>query len=249
MTYNIRLDAASDGIDNWHNRKYDMVRYINHKKPDFLGIQEGLVHQTLYLDSLLQEYKFIGVGRDNGILDGEIMALYYKPPWRLLQDTTLWLSSTPQIPSKGEDAACFRTCTIGLFTNEKDTIMVLNTHFDHIGKKSRQSAVRIIFDFIDAYNCTCPIILMGDFNITPSDPIYNLITERMVDTYTQHNVQERATFNGFKTIVDPTDRIDYIFTNHKFYSSNSWIEQPKTAHNRQLSDHFPVLSNLSILHE
>ena len=54
MTYNIRLDVASDGENAWPNRKDFVVEQIKFYNPDIFGIQEGTPNQTKYLnDSLI----------------------------------------------------------------------------------------------------------------------------------------------------------------------------------------------------
>ena len=54
MSYNIRLDVESDGVNQWDNRKEGLVSLIKDEKPDVLGIQEGLPHQIKYLSNQLE---------------------------------------------------------------------------------------------------------------------------------------------------------------------------------------------------
>lgn len=249
MTYNLRLDAASDGADNWHHRKAEFAAYILEKNPDFLGVQEALLHQTLFLDTLLKDYDYIGVGRDDGLLAGEFMALFYRKPWILLQDTTIWLSDTPGIPSKAQDAGCFRTCTAGLFTNGRDTIKILNTHFDHIGQNARLLSVGVIQKQVQNLWPGFSTLLMGDFNVTPTNPVYSMITQNLKDVWKLHNQHEEGTFNSFKRDGEFKDRIDYIFINDQLISLTCNIDRPLTKQGRQLSDHFPVISKLKFRDE
>ncbi|MBK8621519.1 MAG: endonuclease/exonuclease/phosphatase family protein [Saprospiraceae bacterium] len=249
ITYNVRLDAASDGADNWHHRKAEFAAYILEKNPDFLGVQEALLHQTLFLDTLLNDYDYIGVGRDDGLLSGEFMALFYRKTWVLLQDTTIWLSDTPGIPSKALDAGCFRTCTAGLFTNGRDTIKVFNTHFDHIGQKARILSAGIIQTLAEKLWPGFPAVVTGDFNVTPDNPVYGILTQNLLDVWRFHHHVEEGTFNGFKKGEVFRDRIDYIFINEQLISLSCDIEHPFTSQGRQLSDHFPVISKLKFRHE
>tara|TARA_B100000767_G_C19750421_1_gene530554 strand:+ start:1622 stop:2299 length:678 start_codon:yes stop_codon:yes gene_type:complete len=66
MTYNIRLDVKSDGVNQWKNRREGVVSLIKNHKPDIFGIQEGLPHQVEYLSNHLKDYTMIGEGRDGG---------------------------------------------------------------------------------------------------------------------------------------------------------------------------------------
>jgi len=64
MTYNIRLDVASDGENAWEHRRFFMVTLIKFYEPDILGIQEGLPQQVLFLQKNLNPYKREGIGRE-----------------------------------------------------------------------------------------------------------------------------------------------------------------------------------------
>ncbi|MES2485182.1 MAG: endonuclease/exonuclease/phosphatase, partial [Bacteroidota bacterium] len=77
MTYNIRLDVASDAENRWDNRKEKLAGQVQFYEPDFMGVQEALPHQLHYLDSVFTTYKYIGVGRDDGKNQGEYSAIFY----------------------------------------------------------------------------------------------------------------------------------------------------------------------------
>ena len=49
MSFNIRYDNPSDGDQNWHLRKENVVRMINFYDLDIIGMQEVLVSQLNYL--------------------------------------------------------------------------------------------------------------------------------------------------------------------------------------------------------
>ena len=135
MTYNIRLDIASDGVNAWENRKENLVELLKFYNPDVFGIQEGLPHQVTYINEELKNFSFIGEGRE-GKDKGEFSAIFYnKNTFEVLQSNTFWLSETPNSVSKGWDAAYPRVCTYGLFKNKETGFQfwVFNTHLDHIG--------------------------------------------------------------------------------------------------------------------
>lgn len=57
------------------------------------------------MSSVLPEYSFIGVGRDDGKEQGEYSAIFYKRElFDVLDSGTFWLSPTPEKPSLGWDA-------------------------------------------------------------------------------------------------------------------------------------------------
>jgi len=247
MSYNIRLNTPSDGEDNWEYRKQDLVKYITSKTPDFLGIQEALLDQNTYLDSALVDYQFIGVGRDDGKLKGEFMSIFYNDnKWKLIQDSTIWLSDQPQTVTKGWDAACFRTATIGTFENKDNNqrIIVINTHFDHAGQTARVKSAELLDEVVADLPSNLPIVLLGDFNVEPSNEAYSILTSTFTDTYDQRGRDFSGTFNGFQLEGPFSRRIDYIFHFGKGKVVKQTMETPKTENGRQLSDHFPIFCTL-----
>ena len=116
ITYNIRLDIESDGINKWDNRKEGLISLIKEENPDVLGIQEGLPNQIEYISNQLEDYNMIGEGRDGGD-NGEYSAIFYKSEkLRLEKAETFWLSESPEVPSIGWDAALNRITTVGIFS-------------------------------------------------------------------------------------------------------------------------------------
>src|ERR1700754_3785778 len=120
MSYNIRLDLKSDGDNWWEKRKDKLAGLVNYYEADFVGLQEVVHNQLLYLKDSLLGYDFIGVGRDDGKEAGEYSCIFYKKDkYTLIQQSTFWLSPTPDVPSKGWDAALNRVSTYGLFRHNK----------------------------------------------------------------------------------------------------------------------------------
>ena len=56
--------------------------------------------------------------------------------YEVKENSTFWLSNTPDQVSVGWDAALERICTYGLFKKKMSDkmIWVFNAHFDHVGK-------------------------------------------------------------------------------------------------------------------
>jgi endonuclease/exonuclease/phosphatase family metal-dependent hydrolase len=253
MTYNIRLDHAGDGADNWNFRKRELVQFLIDEDADFIGIQEGLWHQVQYMDSMMNEYEYIGVGRDDGKEEGEMMAIFYRyEDWTLKNYDTYWLSDQPEIPSRGWDAACNRTLTHGVFTNKKSNkeISITNTHLDHVGKEARKNSITQLGDHLQTIEKNIPIVLMGDFNFTPDDALYQQTIHFIEDCYSVSDTvfsDHPGTFNGFR--VDPPyeRRIDYIFADVEHLTIlNHKTMTPMSINGRHLSDHFPVVVECSI---
>ena len=50
MTYNIRLDVASDGPNRWSARRDQFIGQVAFVRPDILGLQEVVAGQKADLD-------------------------------------------------------------------------------------------------------------------------------------------------------------------------------------------------------
>ena len=75
MSYNIRLDLASDGINRWANRRDQFIGQIRLMSPAILGLQEVVPGQKSDLEAALPGYDFLGVARDDGRSKGEFSNL------------------------------------------------------------------------------------------------------------------------------------------------------------------------------
>ena len=179
ISFNIRYNSYEniDGENGWPNRRDAVVRMICEEQPAAIGLQEALTDQLQYLDSCLPQYRRIGVGRDDGEEAGEFMAIYYDTTrLELLSGVTWWLSETPETPSKGWDAACYRTVTESEFRDRRSgkSFVYFNTHLDHVGKMARAEGAKFISDRVnERFESPTSVILGGDMNSTIDDTIFN----------------------------------------------------------------------------
>ena len=112
MSFNVRYGTAKDGDFVWENRKDAACAMIMDRHPAVFGVQEALDFQLAYFEEHCPGYKYVGVGREDGIHEGEHMAVFYDSERIELKEWgTYWLSETPFQPSLGWDAACRRTAT------------------------------------------------------------------------------------------------------------------------------------------
>ena len=66
---------------------------MQYYEPDFIGAQEVLHHQLTYIDSMLVQYSFIGVGRDDGKTLGEYSCIFYNQEKYIpIKQSTFWLA-------------------------------------------------------------------------------------------------------------------------------------------------------------
>lgn len=253
MTYNIRCGYCEDSssVNNWSKRKYLVAQIIAKHNPDLIGLQEAEQFQIKDLVKMLGDYNWYGVGREDGKEKGESTAILYRKD-RFIMDgqKTLWLSETPEIVSKGWDAAFNRTVTIVLLEdiiNSKE-FYFLNTHFDHIGEKARTESSRLFIDEISKFDKYIPVILTGDFNYTSSSTGYKIITSKLSDAMNiskQKSIGGNITFNGFGKDIQPENKIDFIFVNMNVQVLIHSIDT--TTFNRLYpSDHYPVIAEIKL---
>lgn len=251
MTYNIKYDNVKDTVNNWNDRKEAMVRLIEQYNPQVFGTQEALHHQTVYLDRSLTSYSYVGVGRDDGKEKGEYTAIYFdSTKLKVLETNTFWLSETPEKVSVGWDAALERICTYALFENLETgkQFYIFNTHFDHIGKTARAKSAELIVKKIKAINTqNFPVILMGDFNLTPIEAPIAYLSEQLMDG---QEASEKTpygptgTFSGFDWNMILDKRIDYIFV--KDFGVENYLHiDDRMENNKHISDHLPVMSKIN----
>lgn len=253
MSYNIRLDVKSDGENQWDKRKERVAALMNYYEPDFIGGQEVMHHQLMYLLENLNGYSSIGVGRDDGKQAGEYSCIFYKKDkFEVVQQSTFWLSLTPDTVSKGWDAAIVRVCTYGLFRNKKNKQLfwVFNTHFDHVGKQARLESAKLIIKKIKELNTkNYPVLLSGDFNSKPGDEPSQYMMSNMQNA---RNISKQVhgdadTWNAFKFNEKPNGCIDYIFINNdKRLSVSKFATLTDSYEMKYPSDHFPILATVHI---
>jgi endonuclease/exonuclease/phosphatase family metal-dependent hydrolase len=254
LSYNIRLNTASDGKNAWPNRAETVAAVI--KAHDVAGLQEVLQSQLEDLQKLLPDYDFVGAGRDDGKTRGEYVPIFFRRDRFEKKDAGhFWLSKNPDVPgSKDWDAAITRMATWVILKDKQGgkEYLHINTHFDHVGKKARQESARIITDKAKSLFSSLPAILTGDFNCPPTDLPYAVITQegeamQWVDTlagYTPERGQPTGSWNGFKAIEN--NRIDFIFLSRGVKTISSQILDPKTPSGLFGSDHQPIQAIVKI---
>jgi endonuclease/exonuclease/phosphatase family metal-dependent hydrolase len=247
MTYNIRLDVASDAENDWTHRKDFFNGQIQFYAPDIFGVQEALPNQVLDIATAQSQYNYVGIGRD-GIGKGESSNIFYKTEkFKVMESNTFWLSATPDTISLGWDAACKRVCTYALLKNKKSNkmIWVFNTHLDHMGEVARTKGLELILSRIEKLNTKkYPVVLMGDFNSEPEADRIVALKNKMNDAKTiskEKPFGPYGTFNGFKYNEATTHLIDYIFlSKSSAITVNKYAVLTDAKNLKYPSDHFPV---------
>lgn len=249
-TFNIRWDNPGDEGNLWRDRLPHVVSLIKFHQIGLFGTQETLVHQLKQINEGLG-YLSIGVGRDDGKEKGEFSPIHYDPKQYQLEDSgTFWLSPTPDSPSKGWDASLNRICTWGRFKDKSGKkFYVFNVHYDHIGQQAREESSKLLIAKVKEINSkNLPVILMGDFNVTPDNAAYTTITSdpnwkdaRLVSEIPAYG--PKGTFSAFDWDRMPDGIIDHIFVQGKIQVIRHGILTDNYG-KKYPSDHFPVMAEI-----
>lgn len=257
MTYNIRYagDEKTEGINSWSNRKELIASIIKSYKADIVGLQEALKIQLDDLKNLFPEFDWVGVGRDDGVEAGEYSAiLYNKERFEVLEDSTIWLSETPEKPSKGWDAALNRIVTWAKFKDKvtNKTFYHFNTHFDHQGEMARLESANLLNDKVAEIADGTPALITGDLNFKPDSKGYKILTggrkNYLFDAQKISKVDSSGsniTFNDFGKSLEEGNKIDYIFIKNNIEVNKHQIVSD-TFDGRYPSDHMPVFAEIKI---
>ena len=256
MTYNIRLDIASDGDNAWPHRRAALTSLIAYYAPDLVGMQEVLSHQKQEVEADLPGYVFVGAARDDGRDKGEFSPLgFRRDRFALVASGTFWLSPTPDVPGRGWDAAYPRVASWARLRDKasRRSLLVVNTHMDHVGTTARLEGARQIRRWIAANrHAGESVVLMGDFNSPVDSAPYAAITQAgdgaLRDTLTISRTPHfgpRGTFTGFRIERNEASPIDHIFVGEVVAVLRHATLTQQTG-GKLPSDHYPVLADLCI---
>jgi len=250
-TYNLRYDNADDSVNGngWRQRYPVMAKIILFNDLDIFGTQEGLYHMLNNLVDSLPGYKWIGIGRDDGVQAGEHSAIFYKADkFKLLKQGNFWLSTITDKPNKGWDAVLPRICTWGEFEEIKTgfKFYFFNLHMDHIGVIARRESAKLVLSKVTAMAGNIPTILTGDFNVDQTSESYAVVNNSglLRDSYELAPVKLAYddSYNAFNVNKNNgNSRIDHIFVT-KHFKVKRYAILTNTFHGRIPSDHYPVVA-------
>lgn len=113
---------------------------------------------------------------------------------------------------------------------EGEPLTVLSVHFG-LNPDEHLNAAKTVEKLIESRRC----VLMGDFNVTPDDPVLRGIREKMVDT-ADHFIKPLFSFPS----DDPSIKIDYLFVSPDVKVLSADI--PALT----LSDHRPYIAEIIV---
>lgn len=251
-TYNLRYANPKDSGNLWQDRKQRVVDLIRYHGFEIFGTQEGLRLQLDDLKTMMPEFNFYGIGRDDGLMKGEHSAIFYRTDrFEVLDKGDFWLSTTPEKPGPGWDANLNRICTWLKLKDRKSgkTFFVFNAHYDHQGVQARVESSKLILQKIKTIAGDQDCIFMGDLNGGWESDWYLTLDRSTWLKDSRHSAtmvyQPNGSFNGFRFDDVRKDVIDHIFITKNFVAGR-WAVLTDTYQGKFPSDHFPVVVDIQL---
>jgi endonuclease/exonuclease/phosphatase family metal-dependent hydrolase len=249
MSFNIR--CTNVGSDSWEDRIGIVSQTMLESEADSIGVQEATPEWMNTLkETIGDKYAYVGVGRDDGDDEGEYSAVFYlKDKYTVVDSGTFWLSETPDVPSRGWDAACNRVCTWVHLENKEtgEQYVHMNSHFDHVGISARKNSVDMIIERAKQFT-DIPVVFTADMNVVEGSDNYNqFITSDYFDDTKYHapDSMSYCTYHDTKPQLHKGDVIDYVMINDGF-DALTYKVVTEGIDGRFVSDHYPIYADIVI---
>ena len=250
MSFNLRFNVASDGINSFDGRKNRVKETIIYENPEVIGFQEASDGMTEWLKSAIKsKYEIVGTGRNADRTGEGARIAYNKKKFELLSLDTKWLSETPDIPASRysvDQSLCPRVYTVIELIEKKSRkiFRLYNVHLDHEGESAKLcGAVQLIQRMAeDNRRLLCVNILTGDFNALPESNTIKTISAHLNDLTSEIS----GTFHNYgKYTGEKAIKIDYIFTDGE-KADKSYAVPDESVNGVYISDHYPICAFVKI---
>ncbi len=249
VSFNIQFGVAAA----WRRKRDALAAHLHDLQADVLCLQEVTPAGFAWLRTELGDPPAVGVGREDGVSRGEHTPIFVlNPHWTLRDGGTFWFSDSPDRPSRSWGAAHPRICSWARIDRGKATeasLTIFNLHLDHRSRRARTASVALLHTQIDRLAPTGHVVICGDFNLRPHDPLY----PRLLDgnrAFADAALEAKDTANS-TVAVTPTwlgwsrfgwgrARIDYVLSDQ-----NLPVHRYNVGDHRHkglpVSDHRPVV--------
>ncbi len=247
VSFNIRNcnDPNGNSVCERAPRLYKVLEPI---KPDLIGFQEYKQHWKEHINKYFShEYDMLINWRSSNYDEESVPILWRKDKFEKTSDGCFWLSDTPNVESRGWDEIynCYRICSYVVLKDKvtQKTFTFLNTHFG-FGDNGQVASSNLIADF-SAKHKTDPIIITGDFNMTPNSPGYKKMVEYFVDVNTATVCNNMSTYHGYEPQKNTDLLIDYCFIS-KSVKPITYRVIDTLIDGKFPSDHFGILAEIEL---
>ena len=213
--------------------------------PDILGVQEATPQWMGILTEGLPEYAHAGIGREGGD-NGDYNAIFVKKErFEILEESTRWITDTPEVFSYVEGCLCPRIYTCVRLRDLTDDSIVyhVNTHLDHGKEEVRMIQAHYLYAFVESLDA--PVTVTGDFNYEETtSEVYRYFTSGILadSKYLAKCAYKVPTFHGYN---GQHGIIDYCYLTRSAFDVEDYRVLDKPVNGALPSDHNPVLVTVS----
>ena len=249
MSFNVRYSNV--GNATMEDRIDIVSQTILDSEADSVGVQEATPQWiAAFEETISDKYAYVGVGRDNGIDEGEYAAIFYlKDKYTVIDSGTFWLSETPDKPSRTWDAKCNRICTWAVLENKqtKEQFVHLNSHFEYDAPIAMKKSAEMIEAKTAEYT-DLPLVYTADMNANAESETYATVTKSgmLIDTkYTAPDTMDYPTYHDTKPYNFAEGwAIDHVMINSNF-EALSYKVVTEGYDGRFVSDHYPIYADIT----
>lgn len=254
MTFNLRCDFILDFNNRWNQRKDMILHIINNYDCDIIGTQEATNNMFNDINENINGFNIIGIPRTKKFFIERNDILISKK-YEIKENKTFWLSDNPEKIGSSKWYSLFpRICTTAVVEiQNKKKIRICNSHLDCFLPQAREYGLKKLMEFIENEQRReeLPIILMGDFNATPSSKVIKGLSNSRVCNKRLVAVQDvnkelynKATMGKFKG-KETGIHIDYIFVSEDIEIIDAQIIK-YNVNGKYPSDHYPLMAEIKI---
>jgi endonuclease/exonuclease/phosphatase family metal-dependent hydrolase len=250
MSFNIAFSFPKSDLDAWDVRAPWEGETINYHHCDLVGLQEPLWWQVADLHHYSPGYD------DWHIWDPDATEFYLDGQFDLLDKGMFWLSPTPDWLFDGWGNVMPR---LVVWTKLRDhasgrEFFWANTHYDSTSP-FQEKASPFLLTQVEELAGGLPIVVTGDFNSTPSDTAYRILTQgaepggfHLTDSYAIAAQRDVRQSDGDTRTWDPAQDIDHIFVANGAWTCSYWVVDMTQYGDppRDPSDHFAIAANIEL---
>lgn len=256
ISLNLRYAHSAD-MNNQGNREPRIVDFVKSFRPAVLGVQEC---EPFWRERLMATIGKLGYSpAQPEMLDEEGKSVFKNFIWydsngnELIEGGKIWLSETPDTPSKGFGSRFYISAGYAVIKNKitGECIAYVNTHLDVNKSDTRIKELEVLKERITKLSDKgYSVFVTGDFNDEENTDVYRAMTDALLDARKTAKIStETNTYNycNSEGIIVPKEkyrRIDFCFYNgdetgavvEKFDVVDRWADGYMSDHNALVID-------------
>lgn len=233
MSLNLR-NANSVTMNNQSFREPRIVDFVRTNMPDSIGVQECESFWFKRLKATIGTLGYVPV-QEEAYAGGDYAFknfIWYNPNTvKLVDSGRMWLSETPDTPSKGFGAAHYISMGWAILENKETgaKYVHVNTHLSSENEELRDRELDVLLPKIESFKAQgYKVFVTGDFNFEMTSPIYTQMIENLRDARkTAKETTELYTFSGYSREGVDIPQNKYKCIDYCFYTedTNVFIEK------------------------